>query len=448
MRVTKSLNAASHLAILCLLFFSNNLHSQQVSFNLNYLSFSDLRTNFQNPPAKYRTAPFYVWNDSITERQIDEMLADYKSKGIGGVFIHARPGLITEFLSDDWNRLVKYAVEKGKSLGMQIWIYDENTYPSGNAGGHVPAMMPESNKLGSAMEETSYSRFPEMPDKPYFIILKKEGEKYVEITNTEAEKGKEGEYHFYEKKYYRKSAWYAGDTYVDLLNPDVTRNFLKIVMKGHEANLKEEFGNTIPGIFTDEPGIYIEYICWTPALFEAFSKRWGYDLKLCLPSLSYEVGDWRKVRHDYFTVISDLLVDGFAKPYSQYCKEHNLVFTGHFLEHDWPAPSMTPDYMAMQAYEDMPGIDNLFNQYDESTNAQFGNIRMPREVRSVANQMGKTRTLSETYGGSGWNLSFQDMKRIADWQFATGINFVNQHLSFTTIKGWRKRDYPQSFSSS
>jgi len=86
-----------------------------------------------------------VWNDEITEQQIDEILTDYHAKGIGGAFIHARPGLITEFLSDKCYHLFKYAVDKGKSLGMQIWIYDENTYHSGNAGGHVPFLMPASS---------------------------------------------------------------------------------------------------------------------------------------------------------------------------------------------------------------------------------------------------------------------------------------------------------------
>ncbi|MEI8204026.1 MAG: glycosyl hydrolase [Bacteroidota bacterium] len=426
----------------------NTAFPQEAHFNDNINTFTELKDNLLNPPAKYRTAPFYVWNDEITEQQIDEILTDYHSKGIGGVFIHARPGLITEFISDRWYKLFKYAVEKGKTLGMQIWIYDENTYASGNAGGHVPAQMPEASNQGSAIAIKHWTKFPPQLDKTYFIILKRVGEKFVEITdNYTAEIGKEGDYYACEKKYYAKSAWFAGKTYVDLLQPEVTKKFNETVLKGYKKELKEDFGNTVPGVFTDEPGIYIDDNCWTPAMFTAFQQKWGYDLKLNLPCLNYEIGNWKKVRHDYYSIILDLFIDGFCKPYASYCKKHNLTFTGHFLEHDWPSPAMSPDYMSLQAFEGMPGIDDLFNQYDESVNAQFGNIRMPREVRSVANQMGKTRTLSETYGGAGWDLSFQEMKRIADWQFASGINFVNQHLSQTTIKGWRKRDYPQSFSA-
>ena len=58
--------------------------------------------------------------------------------GLGGAFIHPRPGMITEYMSDEWYSLYRYAVDKGKEMGLDIWIYDENSYPSGFAGGHVP----------------------------------------------------------------------------------------------------------------------------------------------------------------------------------------------------------------------------------------------------------------------------------------------------------------------
>ncbi len=60
--------------------------------------------------------------------------------------------------------------------------------------------------------------------------------------------------------------------------------------------------------------------------------------------------------------------------------------------------------------------------------------------------MGRRRTLSETYGGAGWELRFEDMKRLGDWEYVLGVNLMNQHLSFGTMVGARKHDYPQSFS--
>ena len=61
--------------------------------------------------------------------------------------------------------------------------------------------------------------------------------------------------------------------------------------------------------------------------------------------------------------------------------------------------------------------------------------------------MGYTRTLSETYGGGGWDVTFEDLKRLGDWEYALGVNFMNQHLSHMTIVGARKYDYPPVFTS-
>ncbi|NOR75331.1 MAG: hypothetical protein GQ525_09245, partial [Draconibacterium sp.] len=78
---------------------------------------------------------------------------------------------------------------------------------------------------------------------------------------------------------------------------------------------------------------------------------------------------------------------------------------------------------------------------------QFGNIRNVKELSSVANQFDRHRTLSETYGAAGWELTFDDMKRLGDWEFVLGVNFMNQHLSYISMAGDRKHDFPQSFGT-
>lgn len=84
-------------------------------------SFSTLETQFSNPSSEFRTAPFMVWNGKVTEAEIDRMLKDFKDAGCGGAFIHPRPGMITEYMSDEWYSLYRYAVDKGKEMGLDIW---------------------------------------------------------------------------------------------------------------------------------------------------------------------------------------------------------------------------------------------------------------------------------------------------------------------------------------
>ena len=94
--------------------------------------FDALQEAFKQPSKDYGTIPFFVWkNDKMTREGIDEKMKDFKNVGCGGVIVHPRPGLITEYLSQEWFDLFQYTVEKGKELDMNVWIYDENSYPSG-----------------------------------------------------------------------------------------------------------------------------------------------------------------------------------------------------------------------------------------------------------------------------------------------------------------------------
>ena len=411
-------------------------------------SFSELAELFKSPPTAYRSAPLWTWNDDVTKQQIDEQLADFKDKGIWGVFVHPRPGLITDYLSDHWNELFRHTVERGKYLGMQVWIYDENSYPSGFAGGHVPAAMPESFNQGQGLRMKQVRKLPSELNEKICLVLKKEGERFVDITEDPSQhRDSTGDYYLFQRSSYGRSPWFGGYSYVDLLLEGVTEKFIEVTMQGYEKAFGTEFGKTVPGIFTDEPNINPPGdITWTLRLFEHFQQRWGYDLKTRLPSLWIEVGDWRRVRHNYRALLMELFIERWSKPWFEYCEENNLKWTGHYWEHGWPDPSHGPDNMAMYAWHHMPSIDILMNQYSRSVNAQFGSVRAVKEVRSAANQMGRTQTLSETYGAGGWDLRFVDMKRIADWQYVLGVNFLNQHLSYITIMGARKRDHPQSFS--
>lgn len=413
------------------------------------IAFKNLEKHFKSPNIQYSTAPFMVWNDRVTKEKIDSMLADFAGQNIHQLFIHPRPGLITEYLSDEWFELCKYTVDKGKELNMNVWLYDENSYPSGFAGGHVPAVMPESYDQGIGLKLHRLEMIDPAALKEYYLILKKVGDAFADITHgAEKYAGKTGEYYAFSKWYYDKAGWTGGYSYVDLLYPGVTEKFIDITMKGYEKWLGDEFGKHVPGIFSDEPNINPggrDVIKWTPDLFRMFKERYGYDLEVHLPSLYEQSGDWKNVRHDYYQLLLELFIDRWSKPWYAYTESNGLKWTGHYWEHGWPSPKHGPDNMAMYAWHQVPAIDMLFNN-EELRPDQFGNNRAVKELSSVVNQMGKERALSETYGGGGWELTFNDMKRLGDWEYVLGVNFMNQHLSHMTLRGSRKGDYPQSFS--
>ena len=123
-----------------------------------------------------------------------------------------------------------------------------------------------------------------------------------------------------------------------------------------------------------------------------------------------------------------MFIERWSKLLYSYYENNHLLWTGHYWEHGWPSPHHGGENMAMYTWHQMPAIDTLMNEYHEEVNAQFGNVRSVIELASVTNQLGLTRTLSETYGTGGWDLRFEDINRFGDWEYVLGVNFMNQHL--------------------
>jgi len=424
--------------------------ADKVQMDTHFTSFRQLSKHFETVPNAYKTVPFWVWNGEVTMSMIDEQLEDFAEKGFGGVFVHPRYGLITEYASEEWYSLVEYATKRARRLGLDLWLYDENSFPSGFAGGHVAAEMPGSYNEGHALMMQRQKVLQPDSTKEYLLIFALREDSLADISESwQTMTGAKGEFLLFEKVFFPVRDWYAGFSYVDLLKPGVTEKFIEVTMTGYEEKTGSFFGNVIPGVFTDEPNIAPQggagLIRWTPDLFDRFAERWGYRLEPQLNALVETTPMSGQVRHNYYQLLLELFIDRWSKPWHAYTEANDLAWTGHYWEHGWPGPHHGPDNMAMYAWHQVPGIDMLFNAWHDRPD-QFGNIRAVRELNSVGNQLGRVRKLSETYGASGWELTFEDMKRNGDWEFVLGVNLMNQHLSFQTLLGDRKHDFPQSFS--
>ena len=92
---------------------------------------------FENPTAEYRGTPFWGWNCELKREELEWQLENFKKMGFGGAHMHVRTGMSTPYLSDEFMTLIKACVEKAKSEDMLAWLYDEDRWPSGAAGGLV-----------------------------------------------------------------------------------------------------------------------------------------------------------------------------------------------------------------------------------------------------------------------------------------------------------------------
>lgn len=456
----------------------------------------------ENPSAIMRTAPLWVWNDTMTDSQIDHALDELKSHGFGGAIVHPRPGMVITYLSAEWFEQWGYALDAAKERGMKLYIYDENSYPSGFGGGHVSAELPDC--LGTSVsyqlvhkdqlqtEEKAEKWFDDVSQVRVFACEKIVGDKVAgdkkadgkelegkavdataadakvrlikDISDLPRSKWAETADWFIIMGFVKgeTTGWMAGFANVDLLRREVTDTFIEKVYQPYFDHFGEEFGKAIPAIFMDEPaitgsGVYgtagsqaLPYSYW---FSHEFYKRNGYHLEDYLPSLFTDTeADWfthtdKEVRHDYYDTTRVLWVQNFVIPLSKWCEEHGIALTGHYMEDDWPrasAGTTSPNIMANFEYMGWPAIDMLVNdKLLERPNEHVGLIM--QELRSAVNQFGQERCFCEAFGAGGWDSTLADFKRVGDWLMVNGVNFINEHLTYTSYIGARKRDHPQSF---
>ncbi|MFW5961969.1 MAG: glycosyl hydrolase, partial [bacterium] len=242
------------------------------------------------------------------------------------------------------------------------------------------------------------------------------------------------------------SPWFNGDSYGDNLNPDSVKKFIETTYEKYKEEIGDEFGKAVPGIFTDEPNVYSHHqpdmrgVPWTDIVPEYFNEKRGYDLLPFLPYLFFDGEKSKKTRHDFWWTVSDLFAEAYSKQIGDWCKDNNLAFTGHFLLEDKFADAVrtTGSTMVNYQYMDVPGIDILTESISENLTV--------KQCSSVANQFGRKRVLSELYGCTGWEFTFEGQKWVGDWQYALGVNYRCQHLALYSLEGCRKRDYPPSFN--
>lgn len=366
----------------------------------------------------YRPIPFWSWNGKLEINELREQVRWMKEQGFGGYFMHARAGLTTEYLSDEWFERINACLDESEKQGTEGWAYDENGFPSGFVGGKL--LEDEANrdrfltyKKGEFDAEATVS---------YDIS----GEALVRVSRGEA--GKE-----YLNVYERVASSTA-----DILNPEVVDKF---IAKTHEK-YKEKLGDNfkkLKGFFTDEPQYYRGEHPYTRTLIKVFKEKYGEDIYDKLGLMFVEKKGYREFRYRYWKSMQALHV-GFSKKIYEWCEKNGVELTGHYIEERdlrWQmlcCGGIMPSYM----YEHIPGIDHL--------GRDLKNVIVPKQVSSVAAQQGKKRVLTETFACCGWDVTPKELKRIAEWQYVNGVNLMCQHLLPYTEEGQGKRDYPVHFS--
>ncbi len=411
----------------------------------------DFAQAFQNPPDTWCPMPFLVWNGDVSRDRITETLEQHAAQGMGGVFIHPRPGLRTDYLSEEWFDLWGFALAECKRLGLECHIYDENSYPSGFAGGHVLAENPH---LECTYLEISRISEPQRSNRSSGPVLAayrmdQEGRPSERLSSYAAQQASNySPVLLFRLAKENSSLWKAGRSYVDLLNPETTATFLRVTHDAYAKRFRNHFGGTIRYAFADEPTVSSGGIPLSRFLLREFSLEHGYALEDKLAELCFDFGEeTAAVRFDYWFTVNRLFTTNYVKQSHDWCEQHGLRFTGHYHETAWPAPKNQPSTMAALRWMQTPGNDLLGFQFAptslEGNGIYFLNLK---ELGSIARQLGRERVLTESCGGGGYDFAMRDFKVIEDFLMCFGVNLINPHLSHQSLSGARKYDWCHTLS--
>jgi len=419
-------------------------------------------TLFQNPTSEYRGVPFWSWNTKVTDALVTEQIEQFHQMGMGGAMIHARTGLDTAYMGDEFMRLVALAHDEMKQRGMLTWLYDEDRYPSGSAGGAVtknyryrarhiylsPSVLPNmSSDCTAYFAALDAGKTPDGYYVTSYRIILEDGclKDYTQVDIHEA-----GAWHAYVRTM-EASPWYNGQTYIDTLNKSAVETFIRLTHEKYYDKLKHDFGTNIPAIFTDEPQMQAKRTLafagasnnvstvWTDDLEETYQAQYHTSLIEKLPEIFWQLpgGKMSQARYQFHDHVTERFAAAFSDTIGAWCADHGIMFTGHLMSERLLLGQTLAVGEAMRHYRayQLPGVDVLVGQLELST---------IKQAASVAAQDGREGVISELYGVTEWDADFKTYKLQGDWQMALGVTVRNLHLQFMSMEGESKRDWPAS----
>ncbi len=368
----------------------------------------------------YKSIPFWSWNDRLEPEVLRGQIRDMKKNGIGGFFMHARGGLMTEYMSDEWFRAVDACLDEAKKQGMYAWAYDENGWPSGFAG-----MKLLEDKQNHAHYLTCEAR-PSFDPEALGCYRLEEG-RLIRVTADEGESC----ICVYDN---------TNSSVVDILNWKIVRMFIDETHEKYAKRYPDELGRSLMGFFTDEPQYFRYQTAYSPVILRLYNSIYSEDLLNELGALFVDCEQSDRFRYRYWKLMNDTYTEAFAKQIYDWCDARGLKLTGHTIEERSLFGQMMCCAGAMPFYEfeHMPGMDWL--------GRDIGSEVAPKQVASVAQQLQKKQVITETFACCGWDVTPNELKRIAEWQYVNGVNMMCQHLYPYSIRGQRKRDYPAFYS--
>jgi len=324
--------------------------------------------------------------------------------GVSGFVTNVK---LEKYLSDEksWD-VLRRGVKLAHEMGLRVWIYDEKGYPSGAGGGLVLQKYPkgEAEGLIQAFNDDGRPRY--------------EVSKLFENTHATA--------NFFERRHY-----------INILDREAAATFINVTHDSYERAL-HPIGDYVEAFFTDEPSLISTYvpagldypktIPWHESLPRVFRSRKGYDITPHWASLFEDTGEIdRKIRCDFYEVISDLCAESYFAQLQDWCQAHKVMSSGHLLGEEtlvWQTLFNGDPFTCYRKF-DIPGIDMILSSPERIMQDKEPFFLVPKVASSAARLQGKRRVMceiSDFFGMMGGrHASLAQMKCTAGVLMSLGI---------------------------
>jgi hypothetical protein len=396
-----------------------------------------------DPPRIFSVMPFWFWNDALNEREIVRQIQDFEAHRVFGFVIHPRVGLPRQlgWMSENLLHFYHVAIEEARRRGMYVILYDEGMYPSGSSSGQVVASNPAFQCRCLAKIDLSARQAPMLNADEHLaaVVQRKNGERLA-VIDRKVDSVIRG-LHYADESSESKGPAEDEPPAADILNPSAVAEFIHLVYDKFAAHFSPYFGNTIPAIFTDEPGPLgrcreRDVVPGTRDILPEVNRLLGYDFTPHLPALWYDdEPDAQRFRADYDLAIARRLEETYYPQLHTWCQAHGVALTGH--------PAQGSDIGPLR-YFHIPGQDLVWRWVlpDHPSALEGSEATLAKCSSSAMLHCGRQRNSNECCGAYGHQLTWEEMAWLAHWCFIRGVNWLYPHAFYYSIRGPRRDERP------
>lgn len=424
-----------------------------------------LPEEWRRPPREFSQAPFWFWNDDLSEAELLRQMEDFQAHGVHAFVIHPRAGLprTIGWMSERMIDFMRYAIERATERKMWVILYDEGMYPSGSSSGQVVAensayrtrglvavdldeAEPGTEVRGVRIDADGEAAL-ESGQTLVAIVRRKANGHRIAVVDRAVRDGYSyirGLHFTQDNPPRRANHREVPENHppgADILNPEAVACFIRLVYQRYYDEFGRHFGKTVKAIFTDEPSFLAKrgdrgMVPGTTGILDHVSRFLGYDFTEHLPALWYEDEPEASLhRRNYHQALEARLEQTFYRPISEWCEGHGIALTGH---------PMGPDDIGHLRHFHIPGQDIVWRyiEPDKPSALEGEQSTQGKCASSAMIHLGRRRNLNEFCGAYGHDFTFEEMQWLANWLLVRGCNLLVPHAFYYSIRGPRIDERP------